>query len=292
MDFFLMTLRATGRQALAILLAFAVVLSVVPRSGAAQDESVKIPQFINPNTVTTSASTAMVRTIRFLTTDDFPPFNFIDQQGRLEGFNVALARALCFELKARCTMQALPWESLGNALSAGQGDAIIAGLVVSDESLRQYVFTVPYLRLPARFFAHKTNTSIIEGFNGPANLTVGVEAGTGHEAYLKKFFPQTPIQAFQSQDALRNAVRDRIIPLGFSDGVGASFWLQSSAARECCRFIGGAYLSSDFFGSGLSIAVPIEREDLKRILDDGLGRLMRKGKYAEIYLRFFPVDFF
>ena len=44
--------------------------------------------------------------IRFLTTDDFPPFNFLNDRGQLTGFNVDLARAICAELNAPCTIQA------------------------------------------------------------------------------------------------------------------------------------------------------------------------------------------
>ena len=36
--------------------------------------------------------------IRFLTTVDFPPFNNLDQNGRLMGFNIDLANAICREL--------------------------------------------------------------------------------------------------------------------------------------------------------------------------------------------------
>ena len=258
----------------------------------ADEESVNIPQFINPNVITTSGTTPTIRTIRFLTTDDFPPFNFIDQQGRLEGFNVSLARAICFEIKARCTMQALPWDNLSDALSKGQGDAIIAGLSLSDTTIREHAFSVPYLRLPARFFYNKNNKISDKHFKGPGTQTVGVEAGTSHEAFLKNYFPETPIKAFKNQEELRSAMRDGVVSLGFADGVGISFWLQSNDAKNCCSFIGGPYLSADFFGQGLSIAVPIDRLDLKQVLDDGLGRLIRKSKYAEIYLQFFPVSFF
>ncbi|MEP5779067.1 MAG: transporter substrate-binding domain-containing protein [Hyphomicrobiales bacterium] len=275
----------------AAVLLFCMVFCTVANAQA-DEESVNIPQFINPNVITTLGTTPTIRTIRFLTTDDFPPFNFIDQQGRLEGFNVSLARALCFEIKARCTMQALPWDNLSDALSKGQGDAIIAGLAVSDATIREHAFSVPYLRMPARFFANKNVEIPDNPFKGPGTQTVGVEAGTSHEAFLKKLFPETPIKAFKNQEELRNALRDKVVSLGFGDGVSLSFWLQSSDAKDCCSFIGGPYLSSDFFGQGLSIAVPIDRLDLKQVLDDGLGKLMRKSRYAEIYLQFFPISFF
>lgn len=270
----------------------AMVALCAPVSGFAAEAPVQVPQFINPNTVTTVGSTVNVRTIRFLTTDDFPPFNFIDQEGRLEGFNVALARELCIEIKVRCTMQAVPWGNLRGALETGHGDAIVAGLAQSDETIRDYAFSAPYLRLPARFFVPAAREKAHADFKGPGAEKVGVEAGSAHEAFLKMFFPETPREAFKDQEALRQAVRDGRVPLGFADGMTTSFWLQSSAAADCCVFTGGPYLNSDYFGPGLSIAVPIDRIDLKQVIDDGLGRIMRKGKYAEIYLRYFPVSFF
>ncbi len=47
-------------------------------------------------------------TIRFLTTDDFPPFNFLAADGALMGFNLDLARAICAELGASCTPRPRP----------------------------------------------------------------------------------------------------------------------------------------------------------------------------------------
>ena len=41
---------------------------------------------------------AALARLRFLTTTDFPPFNYLDGNGRLSGFHVDLARAICAEL--------------------------------------------------------------------------------------------------------------------------------------------------------------------------------------------------
>lgn len=257
---------------------------------SSQEKNTKVPQFLNPTTAATSVRSATVRTIRFLTTDDFPPFNFIGPRGQLDGFNVGLARALCLEIKTRCTMQAVPWSELSNTLRRRQGDAIIAGIATSDETLRQFAFSNVYLRLPARFFARKNAAN--DEFKGPGDQTIGVEEGSAHEAFLKAFFPDNKRETFADQTALRLAVKEGKVKLGFADGVAVSFWLQSGSARDCCTLVGGPYLNSDFFGPGLSIAVPIDRQDLKEALDDGLASLMRKGKYAEIYLRYFPINFF
>src|SRR5690606_8320298 len=66
------------------------------------------------------------RLIRFLTSSDYPPFQFLKPDQSPAGFNVDLARALCAELEFPCTIQALPWDDLLGALDNGRADALIA----------------------------------------------------------------------------------------------------------------------------------------------------------------------
>ena len=78
----------------------------------------------------------------------------------------------------------------------------------------------------------------------------------------------------------------------FGDGVQLGLWLQSEAAAACCKFVGGAYLESRFFGEGMAIAVPKAAGDLRRALNSALESIHTKGIYAELYLRYFPVSFY
>jgi ABC-type amino acid transport substrate-binding protein len=54
--------------------------------------------------------------IRFLTEGDYPPFNYLDEDNVLTGFNVDMARAVCLELAAACDIQVRPWSELIPAL--------------------------------------------------------------------------------------------------------------------------------------------------------------------------------
>src|SRR5690606_3635996 len=94
---------------------------------------------------------APVPAIRFLTTADFPPFNYRDDNGQLIGFNVDLARGLCEALSVACTIQAWPWEQAARALEDNQGDALIAGIAITPENGQLFDFSNIYLALPARF---------------------------------------------------------------------------------------------------------------------------------------------
>src|SRR5690606_36717138 len=64
-----------------------------------------LPYHIDPSARETVPNLAPVPSIRFLTTADFPPFNYRGGDGQLIGFNVDLARSLCDELDIACTIQ-------------------------------------------------------------------------------------------------------------------------------------------------------------------------------------------
>jgi polar amino acid transport system substrate-binding protein len=107
-----------------------------------QAQELKIPNLWDKNERFTKPDLSALPRMRFLTTTDFPPFNFIDRKKRLSGFHIDLARAICDELGVlnRCQIQALPWDELQPAMAKGEGDAIIAGLSITPENRNNFVF--------------------------------------------------------------------------------------------------------------------------------------------------------
>jgi len=89
--------------------------------------------------------------IRFFTDSDYPPFNYLDEDNVLTGFNVDIARAICLELAAACDIQVRPWAELLPALRRGEADAVIASHAPGANILRAIDFTDRYYHTPARF---------------------------------------------------------------------------------------------------------------------------------------------
>ncbi|PRD41025.1 amino acid ABC transporter [Phyllobacterium phragmitis] len=235
-----------------------------------------------------------LRRLRFLTSVDFPPFNFIDTSGRLAGYNIDLARAICSELAISdiCQIEAVPWNELQGKLKAGDGEAIIAGLEPAAENRDELAFSRPYLRLPARFVTQRTAV-LDEPLNRSLRAKrVGVIAGTAHEAMLHRYFPEASAVGYTQRDQLFNDLKAGKLDVVFGDGMSLSFWLDGKASQNCCTFSGGAYLASQFFGDGMAIAVPAGDAQLAVAFDHALKALEEKGVMAELYLRYFPVSFY
>ena len=228
--------------------------------------------------------------LRFLTSIDFPPFNFLDQNGKLTGFHVELARKICDELAIsdKCQIQALPFGELQGALAASQGDAIIAGVAVTPELRKTFAFSRPFLMLPARFV--RNLKASISGTTA-ASLSghpVGVVKGTVHAAMLAAFFPAIKPVPFDDKDGLLAAVKDGKVDAAFADGLQLSFWVSSPAAEKCCALFDGPYLSQQFLGEGMTIMLRQQDADLTAAINHALATLSRDGRLQEIYLRYFP----
>jgi len=279
-----------------IIIILLLVACALPFSGSfpasAEEDGATIPSFWDPKRRIERPPAGAVPAIRFVTTDDFPPFNFLNADGRLTGFNVDLARAICDELAISCTIQAREWDDTLNAVRQGNADAIIAGIAITSAARDELGFSEVYMRWPGRFVMRRDAPPIALTPAGLKGKTLAVVARTAHEAYLAAFFPEVGRKLYPTPETAREAVRSGEADAHFGDGMQLSFWLQSDAAGGCCVFAGGPYLESRFFGEGLAIAVPRERDDLRQAIDAALAALYAKGVYSELYLRYFPVGFF
>jgi polar amino acid transport system substrate-binding protein len=232
------------------------------------------------------------RTLRILTDDDYPPFGFLRPDGALAGFNVDLARALCETLALSCTIQARRFDTLATALVQNEGDAAIASLRRSPALARQVDFTLPYYRTPARFVTRADSTLTETSPDALAGHAIGVEARTAHEDFLRRFFPKAQVKIYVTAAAARAALRAGDVEALFGDGVTYAIWMAGEEAERCCRFIGGPYTESRWFGDGVAIAVRKGDAALRQGFDWALHRLARDGVTADLYLKYFPIGFY
>lgn len=232
--------------------------------------------------------------LRFLTTTDFPPFNFIDGTGKLAGFHIDLARAICAELGIveKCQVQALPWAELQGALEKGEGEAIIAGIAATPQSRQTYLFSRSYLQFPARFVMPR-NIALTEPLSDKLRgKRVAVITGSAHERMLRDYFNTVQAVAFDKPEDLYAALKTGKVDAAFGDGMRLAFWLGGSDAADCCGFAGGPYLAPEYLGTGMTIATRLNDPALAAALDYALQEISMKGTFAEFYLRYFPVSFY
>ena len=249
-----------------------------------------VPGFWDPRRRPERPDLTRISVIRFLTETDYPPFDFAGPDGAPAGFNVDLARMICEEIKVACTVQMRRFDTLIDALNKNQGDAIIASIAETPEMRTRVDFSDPYYRTPARFVSRKdvdiedVRPQALEG------KKIGVVAGTAHEAYLKALFTEAELHPYPNADAARAALRRGEVDLLFGDGISLAFWLNGTDSAGCCVFRGGPYLESRYFGEGVGIAVKKGNVLLRQAFNWALFQLWEKGRFTDLWLRYFPIS--
>ncbi|TLG78001.1 transporter substrate-binding domain-containing protein [Methylocystis sp. B8] len=247
------------------------------------------PSFWDPNHTPEKPDLSGLRQIRFLTEDDYPPFNFLLADGQVAGFNVDLARAICLELDIACTIQRRQWDLLIPALNDNSGDAIIASLAINDDTRKQVDFSGPYMLTPGRFVMQSDTTLKSASPTALADRPIAVVAGSRHEAFLKAFYPRSTLVALETPALARNALKNGRVQALFGDAISLSYWLNGAEAAGCCVFRDGPFTDQKYFGEGVGIAVKKGNAPLRHALDYALFRLAQRGVFAELYLKYFPV---
>jgi polar amino acid transport system substrate-binding protein len=279
-----------------------VLLAALLTAGPAQSQSqpppqhpgaaspVAIPGFWDPRRRPERPDLARITLIRFLTEIDYPPFNYVGADGNPAGLNVDLARMICEELKIACTVQMRRFDTLLNGLEENRGDAVMASVAVTPQTRKRVDFSDAYYRTPARFVVRRDSTIAEMRPERLEGKDVAVVAGTAHEAFLKAVFTDVRLHTYQTPKLAREALQHGEVELLFGDGMSLAFWLNGTESANCCEFRGGSFTESRFFGEGVGIAVKKGNDTLRQGFNWALFRLWEKGRFSDLWLRYFPVS--
>jgi polar amino acid transport system substrate-binding protein len=249
-----------------------------------------VPGFWDPRRRPERPDLSRISIIRFLTETDYPPFDYAGPDGAPAGFNVDLARMICEEIKVACTIQQRRYDTLIASLNSNNGDAVIASIAETPEMRKRVDFSDPYYRTPARFVSRRDYPNDDVRPEALEGKKIAVVAGTAHEAYLKALFTEAELKPYPSEDAARFALKKGDVELLFGDGISLAFWLNGTDSGNCCEFRGGPYLESRYFGEGVGIAVKHGNAVLRQAFNWALFRLWEKGRFTDLWLRYFPIS--
>lgn len=249
-----------------------------------------MPGFWDPRRRPERPDLSHISVIRFLTEINYPPFDFAGSDGNPAGFNVDLARIICEDLKVNCTIQMRRFDTLIAALGDNRGDAVVASLAPTPALRQQVIFSDPYYRSPARFVVRQDTPIADAAPERVEGKKIAVVAGTAHEAFIKTFFTEAELRPYPAAEAAREALRRGEVDLLFGDGIQLAFWLNGSDSANCCKFVGGPFTESRYFGEGIGIAVKRGNDTLRLALNWALFRLWEQGRFTELWLRYFPVS--
>ena len=220
-----------------------------------------------------------------------PPFSTINSEGKLEGFDVDIANALCAKMGADCEIVAQDWDGIIPALLAHKYDAIAASLNVTADRAKVVAFTKPYYHSPSAFVVRKGTDVKDLSAKALAGKTVGVQSSTNHAAFLDDKYSRSIVRLYNTvADAYRDLAASRIDYVLY-DKLAAYDWLRTPDAA-CCELAPGDLSDPAYFGSGIAIALRKEDGELLKRFNTAIDGIVADGTYAKINAKYFPFPIF
>jgi arginine/ornithine transport system substrate-binding protein len=219
----------------------------------------------------------------------YPPFSEVGTDGKLKGFDIDMAMALCAEMKAECQLVQQEWDGMIPALQARKFDAIIASMAITEERKKQVNFTNKYYNTPARLIGRATLPHDIS----PAALKgkkIGVQRSTIHDRYATATYKDSEIVRYAKQDDVFLDLSSGRLDAALCDSVAADLGFLKKPAGKGFGFIGQPIDDPVFFGTGSGIAVRKADTDLQARFNAAIVAIRANGAWKKIADKYFDFD--
>ena len=141
--------------------------------------------------------------VRMGTEGAYPPYNFINDAGEVDGFERELGDELCLRAKLTCEWVTNEWDSIIPNLVSGNYDTIIAGMSITDERDEVIDFTQNYTQPdPSSYLAASADADIKGGVIAAQTGTIQASFVAASGATLVEFAtPEETVAAVKNGEA-------------------------------------------------------------------------------------------
>lgn len=212
-------------------------------------------------------------TMRIGTEGAYPPYNFLNDAGEVDGFERELGDELCVRAELTCEWVTNDWDSIIPNLVSGNYDAIMAGMSVTDERKEVIAFSEQYtLPDPSSFLVMDKAADLATG-------VIAAQAGTIQAAYVAS--SGATLLEFATPDesvaAVKNGEADAVLadksflaPLAEADGE------LSLVAQDV------------MIGGGIGIGLRQSDEELKTKFDAAIISMKEDGSLNALIAKWLP----
>jgi lysine-arginine-ornithine-binding protein len=225
--------------------------------------------------------------LRVATEGTYAPFSFYTPDGKLTGFDVDVARALCEAARLACEFVTLDYEGMVEALQQKKIDAIAAGMSITEKRKKMVAFTESYRSSDKRFVSCGAQPITDISPEALKSRVIGTQAGTSSVDYMKAHYAGSDIRLYKSMDeAFQDLGAGRLDLALATEPVGYAFMTTPSGKN--CAFAGPRIKDEKLFGQGVGIAFRKEDTALVERFNAALSAIRASGTFAAINKRYFP----
>jgi polar amino acid transport system substrate-binding protein len=210
---------------------------------------------------------------------DFAPFEFIED-GEPKGFDIDLMTEIADRLGIEVEFVNTSFDTIFTQLAAGEFDAIISGITITEERQELNAFSDPYFAAnQALVVAADSDVVSVDDLEG---MDVGVQSATTGADYANENFTGANIVEFPTSPAGFNALESGQLDAFFIDLPVAAENTEGNDAIEIAEEVD----TDELYGIG----VQQDNDALLQAINEQLADIIDDGTYEEIYSRWFEGD--
>lgn len=222
---------------------------------------------------------ASAQSIRIGSEGAYAPWNFLDDSGQLAGFEIDLGNELCSRAGLTCEWVQNEWDSIIPNLQAGNYDAIMAGMSITDERKQTIDFSQDYFPPdPSKYVGAAGATFDFDNLSG---VKIGAQGATIQHAYIQEnFAANNTIQAYEDADQAMADLLAGNLDLILAD----SAYLEAVVAgNSAIAFTGPDVL----IGGGVGIGLRKPDDELETKLNAALDSVKADGTLDKLIAQWF-----
>ncbi len=210
----------------------------------------------------------------------FPPYEFVDDNGKVVGIDAEIAQAVADKLNMKLTIKDMDFDSLLTAVQSGSIDIVLAGLTVNDERKQSVNFTQTYAT--GKQVIIVKNDSKIASDKDLKGKKIGVQSGTTGDIYCTDDFGQDSVKQYKEGSLAVAALQKDQVDCVVIDNEPAKKFVESN---EGLKILETEYVSEDY-----AAAVSKDNNDLLKKVDDAMTELKSEGKIDEILAKYIKAE--
>ncbi|HFI0043002.1 TPA: ABC transporter substrate-binding protein/permease [Streptococcus suis] len=210
----------------------------------------------------------------------FAPFEYQDENGDYVGIDMELIKAIAEQQGFTITIQNPGFDAALNAVQAGQADAVIAGMSITDARKEIFDFSDAYYT--SNILLAVKNGSDITSYENLSGKTVGAKNGTASYTFLeenKDKYGYT-LKAFDEASGMYDSLNSGSIDALMDDEAVLLYAIQQG--RDFATPIPGE--KSGEYGFAVKKGT---NPELIEMFNNGMAALVASGKYDEILNKYF-----
>ncbi|WP_227764719.1 transporter substrate-binding domain-containing protein [Zhaonella formicivorans] len=222
-------------------------------------------------------------TIRIAGDENYPPYEYVDDNGMYKGFNVDIMRAVAIELGMDIELIPMTWQEALVALENGQVDAI-QGMTKSKIREERFAFTEALVVNSQAIFVRK-ETNYVTELKDLAGMPVAFQAGDISSELLRSIPEVIPIIKDDQEEALKALLTGEVEAF-VGNRLTGLYILQKERQFDKIKIVGEPLYSTEYCSAVLK-----GNTQTLALLNQGIAAIKANGTYDKIYRKWFGETF-